>query len=182
MKVRSNLWLISDTHFGHDNIVKFQQRPKNHEIIMLGKWIQRVREEDFILHMGDVCMGGQGRQKDWLRVIKRLPGTKFLLMGNHDNEYNRVEWYEKIAGFTVVNEFVNAGVAFTHIPIAKEDGRLFDPWDVNIHGHTHGNIFPNPAYDDEIDETKTHINVCVERTDLGPVQVGNILPGHKWDN
>jgi calcineurin-like phosphoesterase family protein len=180
MKVNSKLWLISDTHFGHDNIVKYQQRPKNHEITMLDNWLLRVKVDDFILHMGDVAMGGPSRQKGWLRVLNAMPGRKFLLLGNHDNHYNAESWYQTIGGFTVIPEFVNAGVAFTHIPISKGDDRDFEPWGINIHGHTHGN--DHHEKDGEMYENKEYINVCVEKTSLGPVQVGNVLSNWKWDS
>lgn len=40
--VTNALWVTSDTHYGHGNIVRFQQRPTNHEVIMLSNWIRRA--------------------------------------------------------------------------------------------------------------------------------------------
>jgi len=57
LKITNKTWLISDTHFGHKNIVQYQQRPESHEVIMLSEWIDAVGEHDDILHLGDVFMG-----------------------------------------------------------------------------------------------------------------------------
>lgn len=178
LQVRSSTWLISDTHFGHDNIIKFQQRPKNHEIHMLGLWLKLVRENDTILHLGDVTMSaGREVQKYWLAVIKRLPGRKYLLLGNHDKQPAHV--YEEYGGFTVIPEFVQARVAFTHRPISNLwPAEQLTNWVVNVHGHTHSNV-PTPEHDGILFD-KMYVNVCVEHTNLGPVQVGNLLPGWDW--
>ena len=187
LRVNNKLWLISDTHFGHDNIVRFQQRPTNHEVIMASEWIRRVREEDQILHLGDVAFGRGGRIPRWLDVIGRLPGQKFLILGNHDDpsKYD----YAK-AGFDIVPEFIHEGVAFSHRPVARrmvfddlhrrpfdaEESPLLDAdWLVNIHGHTHSNNW-NPDHDGTPLGDRAYLNVCVEHTGLAPVRLGNVYP------
>lgn len=193
LRVDNKLWLITDTHFGHRNIVKFQQRPETHDIIMLSEWIKRVRPEDQILHLGDVWMGGSPWR--WAAIISALPGEKFLIKGNHDRTNDAM--YRQ-AGFEVIKPFIRHGYAFTHRPISTRypflgsrlerhpDARdLPDPdWHTNIHGHIHRNkLDPNyvdwridPDFPDEgrFWAGKTYINVCVEVTDLAPVQLGNV--------
>lgn len=144
MKIANRTWLISDTHFGHKNIIKFQGRPESHEVIMLSEWIKYVREDEDILHLGDVFMGKDGNPARWAAVVSRLPGNKFLILGNHDKQ--KRDLYER-AGFTIIPEFVRQGVAFTHRPISVEfpgptEGAngIGVPWHTNIHGHTHQNI------------------------------------------
>jgi len=175
IKVKSNLWLFSDSHFGHDNIMKFQQRPKNHESMMLSNWIERVREDDYILHMGDVCMSkGTEVAQRWLRIIGRMPGQKKLILGNHDKEAGPVyKAYKNLAGFEIIPEFIQNRVAFTHRPITSFHPAFDnDLWDINVHGHTHGNpIYPD--IDGGADEAKTYINVCVEMTNYAPITGGS---------
>jgi calcineurin-like phosphoesterase family protein len=189
--------LISDTHFGHRNIVKFQQRPETHEIIMLSEWIKRVQDGDQILHLGDVWMRASAWR--WATIISRLPGEKFLILGNHDNATRA--WYEK-AGFTIIEPFIQDGIAFTHRPISPEfplwagEGVLQgaarkefllagvetrDPgegWHTNIHGHTHTNVVV-PEHDGTLLAGKSYVNVCVEHTDLAPIQLGAVAPIQK---
>lgn len=184
LRVRNNLWLISDTHFGHKNIVKFAQRPESHEVIMLSNWIDRVREEDQILHLGDVFMGKQGNPDRWAKVVGRLPGEKFLMLGNHDVLDERLY---RMAGFEIVEPFtfeMNSGplreirVAVTHEPIGTKfspGGFSLEKWDVNVHGHTHGSpMGANPRIDGHPIEGKGYVNICVEVTDLAPVQLGGL--------
>lgn len=143
LKVNNKLWLISDTHFGHKNIVKFQQRPETHEEIMLSEWIWRVGEYDQILHLGDIFMGKQGNPNRWASICSRLPGEKFLIKGNHDREDNSL--YEQ-AGFTVISPFVHFPLLFSHKPATVNSVLASWTWETNIHGHIHGNVLgQNPA-------------------------------------
>lgn len=201
LRVTNKLWLISDTHFGHKNIVKFQQRPESHHELMLSEWIWRVQPNDQILHLGDVFMGKSGNPARWAAILSRLPGEKFLILGNHDKQ--KTSLYAQ-ASFTVVKPFVHLGHAFTHRPVsylfpvdapesrAQAEARLKylqtpgvtfpDPgkgWHTNIHGHIHGNtIAQSEGYEGGEGgfyiPGKTYINVCVEVTDFAPVQLGNV--------
>lgn len=118
LRVRNSTWLISDTHFGHPNIVKYCQRPASHEAIMMSNWIDRVGEDDCILHLGDVFLGNQGNPLRWAKIIARLPGRKFLILGNHDNA--KAALYSEIAGFEIIPPFIHKGVAFSHRPVTPE--------------------------------------------------------------
>jgi calcineurin-like phosphoesterase family protein len=172
MRVGNKLWLISDTHFGHQNIVKFQQRPTNHEAIMLSEWIHAVRDDDQILHLGDVFLGKQGNPARWAAILSRMPGEKFLILGNHDKAAPSL--YER-AGFKIVKPFAWRGVAFTHRPISEEWPLPGAHWSTNIHGHTHGNAH-NPDHDGTHLAGKRYINICVELTEYKPVRLGNVCP------
>lgn len=182
LRVNRSLWIWSDTHFGHKNIVKFQERPESHEVIMLSNWVDRVREFDRILHLGDVFMGKQGNPERWAKVLARMPGEKFLVKGNHDRADNLL--YD-IAGFTVVEPFIEGNVAFTHEPI----GTLFSPggfpadaWTINVHGHIHRGQMGDKSREGKEQHDglplpeKTYINVSVEETGLAPIQLGKVLP------
>ncbi len=197
LKVANKLWLISDTHFGHRNIIKFQQRPESHEI-MLSEWIKAVGPDDQILHLGDVWMKASTWR--WVAIISNLPGRKYLILGNHDKD--KLQAYED-AGFTIVDPFIHRGVAFSHRPVtneyplwAGEGGRLqgvgraqslmrgagIEPpagrgWHTNIHGHIHGNVLGAIAeHDGSPLPAKKYVNVSVEATGLKPVRLGTVSP------
>lgn len=186
LRVGYKLWVWGDTHFGHRNIVQFQQRPGTHEVIMLSNWIDRVGEHDQILHLGDVALGQDGNRKRWLKVVKRMPGQKFLILGNHDKE--AAKEYEN-AGFQILDPFIALGVyfrndmienvAFTHFPHSTTNPAPAGGWGTNIHGHIHKNALrPMDGY---IDPNKRYINLSVENTDLAPVQLGNVLLSKRYD-
>jgi calcineurin-like phosphoesterase family protein len=195
LRVNNKLWVWSDTHFGHRNIVKFQQRPETHETIMLDGWIRLVPDDAQILHLGDVFLGKQGNPTRWARIISRMPGEKFLVLGNHDKQNARI--YEELAGFTILDPFItrvrNQRVAFTHYPLSETYGGWPDPdrraakaddvelrplwttdeWDVNVHGHIHLNH--HHPEDGSPWEGKTYVNASVEALDLAPRQLGSLL-------
>lgn len=173
LRVNNKLWCISDTHFGHKNIVKYCQRPESHEVMMLSHWIELVGEHDQLLHFGDVFLGKQGSPKRWARVISRLPGEKFLMWGNHDHESLRT--YEELAGFTIVPEFIHNGVFFSHRPASVEYPPPHDDWHTNIHGHVHNNEY-NQKHDGTYFEGKNYINISIEVMDFKPRQLGGIWP------
>lgn len=171
MNFRNATWIIADTHFGHKNIVAFQQRPESHEAIMLSEWIWRVRETDPILHLGDVFMGKGGSAARWAAIISRLPGRKFLILGNHDR--CKPGLYEQ-AGFTIVPEFItHDGFAVTHRPVSLEHPGPPGEWHTNVHGHVHANEY-RPEHDGTPLEGKRYVNVSVEVTNFAPQQFGNV--------
>lgn len=120
------IWIITDTHFYHANIIKLCNRPDNFNEQIITNWKKLVQPEDLVIHLGDVEWKGN--------IINTLPGKKILVRGNHDT--NTDSWYmnngfEFVCDSFVLNRYgVNA--LFTHKP------ELFHSYDINICGHTHG--------------------------------------------
>ena len=88
-----NTFLISDTHFGHKNILSFKRndgtslRPafnsiEEHDEFLIDNWNKVVSPTDKIYHLGDV---GFYNVSKLLEVMSRLNGRKVLIKGNHDN-------------------------------------------------------------------------------------------------
>lgn len=81
----SHVWFTSDTHFFHDNIIRFCDRPfasveeMNEAIIKA--WNDVIQPEDTVFHLGDFCWGGSAA---WVDILKRLNGHIHLIVGNHD--------------------------------------------------------------------------------------------------
>ncbi|RMD61789.1 hypothetical protein D6833_07750 [Candidatus Parcubacteria bacterium] len=81
-------WIISDTHFGHDGILKYEpgrvdrmrkDRHRNHATWLVTRWNAVVRPDDHVLHLGDFAFKDEAE-----RVLRRLNGRITLLLGNHD--------------------------------------------------------------------------------------------------
>ena len=124
------IWIISDTHFNHANIIEFCKRPENHESLLYSSLI-RIKKEDCLIHLGDVCLGND------LVVhnnIATLPCRKILVKGNHDGK--SWSWYMEHGWDFVCDAFrlnyCGKIIMFSHIPQAW-DG----VWDINVHGHLH---------------------------------------------
>lgn len=130
----SQVFLISDHHFYHERILEFA-RPQFSSVEEMNEHIvdrhnRTIKKRDTVWFLGDVCFGHVRN----LQIIKRLNGTKNLIMGNHDGYgiraycalFNKIEAAKKYDGF-----------AWTHIPIHPDQ---FFRWKGNIHGHLHDKI------------------------------------------
>lgn len=81
----SKVFFTSDTHFYHGNIIRFCNRPfKDMEMMnetIISNWNNTVGQDDIVFHLGDFCLGGSA---EWTKILDRLNGKIYLIMGNHD--------------------------------------------------------------------------------------------------
>ena len=88
-----NYWFISDTHFGHSNIIKYCNRPfkdiREMNKVLVTNWNQRIKKGDVIFHLGDFCFKksaeapkGIFKYEDYEKVLN---GKIIVIRGNHDN-------------------------------------------------------------------------------------------------
>lgn len=77
------IYFISDTHFGHKNIIKYCNRPFDSVDHMNRKltenWNSVVQSDDLVYHVGDFSLGNNPSS-----YFSPLQGKKFLVKGNHD--------------------------------------------------------------------------------------------------
>ncbi len=166
----ANIWIISDTHLNHENMLKFKRDDGTlvrdfHDVhhmneIIIQNWNKLVKPQDKIYHLGDVYMGSQ---QDADRLLSRLNGKKRLIVGNHDCIYGKgnilQKYFQKIYMWRVFREF---NMTLTHVPIHESS---FRGGDYNVHGHIHYKDSPSDK----------HINVCVEKTDYMPVNIEDVI-------
>ena len=83
----NDLWFISDTHFNHENILKFTNRPfstiQEHDESLINNWNSVVKPQDTVFHLGDFCFGGRPK---WKEIRDQLNGHIILIVGNHDQK------------------------------------------------------------------------------------------------
>lgn len=181
--VNRNIWVISDTHFNHENIIKFCNRPfesaKEMNEQMVEKWNSVVKPQDKVYHLGDVYMGGGFGREYTAKLLSSLNGHKRLILGNHDNGKDQVlqKYFEKIDVWRMFPEF---GLLLTHVPVHKSaltrgmNDRPKDLTEVmlnkevsylkNVHGHIHDNKSPS----------EHHQCVCVEHINYQPINIENL--------
>lgn len=168
-------WIISDTHFGHKNIVRFCDRPENHNEIMMENWAETVLDTDTILHLGDVTYRDRDFFADY--IAPNLTGArKLLILGNHDGQ--KPSYYEK-AGFEIIEPFWlrwqglqgHARISFSHYPWEQHEGPLIG---YHIHGHIHNNGYSMERF---VPYMPNQINVSVEMMHYRPVNLEFLLQG-----
>jgi calcineurin-like phosphoesterase family protein len=170
----ANIWVISDTHFNHANILKFEDKlgkpcrvfsgVDEMNETMIANWNSVVKPQDKVYHLGDVLFGLD--KPAWLDAnFKRLNGKKRLIVGNHDNIKLLSQWFSEVMLWRDFSEF---GLLLTHVPVhqstLKENHRFGDGSMVNVHGHIHQNASPDGPYK----------CVCVEQTNYTPVNIDEL--------
>lgn len=143
--MKTDWWITTDTHFGHENMVQLCGRPEDFTERIISDWKRKVKPEDWVIHLGDVSWPA------YYDKLAELPGHKILVRGNHD--VKSYTWYQK-HGFDVVCEnftmkLEGMTVIFSHEPL------VFHGADINIHGHLHAQAAFNsvcPAYSLALEE------------------------------
>lgn len=108
MIITKETFIIADTHFGHDNILKHEPIRKqmlgySPDERMVELWNEQVGVADIVLHLGDFAWKGNSIQT----YAPKLHGIKYLIRGNHDKG---VQMYLD-NGFTEVIDFKAKGEA-----------------------------------------------------------------------
>jgi calcineurin-like phosphoesterase family protein len=154
-----NIFYIADTHFGHNNILKYTRGRfgsiEEHDEHIVERWNDTVRASDKIYLLGDVVIN-----RRCIPILSRLNGRKVLVRGNHDL-FHLKDWlpyFEDIKGCSVSPH----GFIATHIPVHPD---TLTRWSANVHGHLH---------DEKIADTR-YICVSCEQVDYTPVPVETIL-------
>lgn len=131
-------YYISDLHFNHKNILKFDNRPWNNvedmDKAMIFNWNETVNEDDTVYILGDFVWK-TGKVADY---CKQLKGHKILILGNHDSLtgpdkrfFDGIYDYLEIKdnGFTVI---------MSHYPMLSYNKDYLDT-SVHLFGHVHNN-------------------------------------------
>lgn len=160
-----NTYIISDTHFNHENIIKYCNRPfrdanhMNEHIIQ--KWNETVNPEDITYHLGDV---GFGTDEQLKTLINRLNGSKILLIENHDFKRGINNWKE--VGFKEVYEkkieldkYILTHEPILEVPLGKN----------NVFGHIHDKPLDSKF------ESYNHFCVCCDVLDYVPIELDMIV-------
>lgn len=149
------IYVTSDTHFNHENIIKYCKRPYENANKMneslIKNWNKVVKKEDTIFHLGDF---GFGTKEELKSIFNRLNGKKYLIMGNHDFRVGK-KYYEELGFIKVYKKsFEIDKYILSHKPITTDK--------FNIYGHIHD----KPESKEYLDGK--HVCVCVDKTNFTP--------------
>jgi calcineurin-like phosphoesterase family protein len=159
----SEVFLTSDTHWGHVGVCKFVMAdgtkcrpwtdPDQMDEDMVKLWNSTVSPNDKVYHLGDVVINRKA-----LKLLHRLNGNQVLIKGNHDifrlEEY--LPFYRDIRAYHMLDKYM-----LTHMPIHEES---LSRYAGNIHGHLHNN---RVMKDGKIDPR--YLCVSVEHTNYKPI-------------
>ena len=124
-------WITTDTHFNHEAIKKYCDRPDDCEKRIL-KGFEVIKSQDILIHLGDICIGNDAEVHE--RHINPIKCRKILVRGNHDRK--STTWYLTHGWDFVCEKFslkrCDKQILFSHWPLVW-DGY----YDINFHGHFH---------------------------------------------
>lgn len=157
-----NVYFWSDTHFFHQNIIKYANRPfedaAHMNNVLRNNYLKVIKDDDLVVFGGDISFLDVQYTTDFLQG---LPGYKVLVLGNHDfstkckyrnyHIFDEVKLYDSFH-YTIENQSFE--FLITHYPI---DNHVLPNNVFNIHGHIH-----------DLLADKKNINIAVEQTGYQP--------------
>lgn len=177
----SKIFLTSDCHFNHLNILKYETKSRPFNTIkemnetIINNWNSVVSNEDTVYVLGDFFMGMLDKIDE---ILPRLKGKVILIRGNHDTK-NRIKKYQEY-GIEVKNidylEYKGRFFILCHFPIENQEFYKMiienNSETILLYGHIHSNA------------PKGYINgsfhVGVDTNNLTPVLLEDIWQ-QSWD-
>ncbi len=181
---------ISDTHFGHKNIVKHDansggrafESVEEHDNLIIQNWNKVVTPQDNVYILGDFS---------WLKpletkaIIKSLNGAKFLIKGNHDRwakDGACKKLFQGIYDYKTITDGDKA-VVMSHYPMLFYQGQHRGA--IHLYGHTH-NTREEKLFQDACNKIKETTDIPVNCYNVGcmlwdhtPRTLEEIIGGNK---
>jgi len=136
-------YYISDLHFGHANVLKYDHRPfedtEEMDAEIIKRWNKVIKDEDTVYILGDISWRSN---TETIEILKKLKGHKILIKGNHDGRILKdrtfVKLFDKISDYEEITEFdkgVPTLLIMSHYPILFFKGQ--HRGSVHFYGHVH---------------------------------------------
>lgn len=133
-------YYTGDIHFGHENAIKFDNRPfssiEEMDRALIENWNSRINKNDNVYILGDVAFHNE---KPYSWYLSQLKGQKHLIVGNHDAR-KLLKDEEALSYFVSVDRYLEVTdektrIILSHYPIAEWNGFYRESY--HIYGHIH---------------------------------------------
>lgn len=149
-----DVWITSDSHYGHRNICrgtsrwKSQKKTRDFDTIdemndqLVRQINHHVNKDDILIHLGDFAWPDQVEEFRGRIKCKNV----HLIIGNHDLEIQKSEElrsiFSSVSQYGEIRIFPKGGGYFTrvclmHYPIKSWNGKYHGSF--HLHGHVHSN-------------------------------------------
>lgn len=146
---KDNVWFTSDTHFGHDNILKYADRPfkteKEMTTTLIENWNKTVPVDGIVIHAGDFAFSSTAYAQG---ILDALHGRIHFVVGNHDktvlkNAHLRERFLtiDDILDIRIKDDKLDIDEAYLvvcHYPLLS--WRASNYGSIHLYGHVHGNL------------------------------------------
>lgn len=164
---KPKIFVISDLHLGHFNIIKLCNRPFNNALEMdkeiINRWNSVVRHQDLVYVVGDFSFKGNNTEY----YLDKLNGNIILIKGNHDKFIK----HYKIKGIYDYKEIEVEGVKYvlSHYPMISWNGQFRNS--IHLYGHVHSS-----GNDWEFPKVPNAYSVCCEFHNYTPIEINKFKP------
>lgn len=166
----SKIFFISDTHFNHNNIIEYCDRPfKNvNEMnrVIIDNWNRVVSDEDIVYFLGDFALGSNV-EEIYKKLKEVLNGTIYFLRGNHDRSKSSVGKYFNLVNMYERIEYRGYNFILSHQPLF--DSQIPKNF-INLHGHIHNNTLNSNMFN-----VDCHINISADVINFTPISIDDVI-------
>jgi calcineurin-like phosphoesterase family protein len=183
LKFGTNIYFTSDQHFGHENIIRFAERPFKDVVEMekelIRRWNETVPNSAHVFILGDFSFIGRIEYiKD---IVNELNGFKHLIFGNHDHQ-NGFTRDSVISLFDSAQDYLEIQVndnemetpqriILSHYPMLTWNQKLNGSWQLFGHIHSGPNTIAAEAY---LPLNMVQYDVGVDNNDYKPISYEEI--------
>lgn len=167
-------FITADTHFDHNNILEYEDRPfddlEHMEGEIIRQWNDRVMKNDTVYHLGDFSFGSPDQ---WRVILNELKGNIILIKGNHDKDKTARKMLSEgfLAEYHQIGTIIKANKVtynLTHYPL--DIGNRMN--NINLHGHIHSlNTGKLCNLNVGVDSTFA----VEQKTEYGPIPFENVM-------
>lgn len=182
----SNIWFTSDTHFGHENIIKYTNRPfktiEEMDTELINRWNDVVGLNDTVYHLGDFTLGDTDK---FAYYIKQLNGNINILSNKWHHDKRWIKDYHKdfdikafVEKFKVpllldamevleIDDGSNYGkkIVLCHYPLDEWESKHYNS--IHLHGHIHTQGYRKHGLN--------KLDVGVDNNDFRPINLATVL-------
>jgi calcineurin-like phosphoesterase family protein len=146
---KDNLFFVSDTHFGHKNIIEYYNRPflnsDEQTSKLIENWNKTCDENSTVFFLGDFALRIGKNDIDKILCSLNFKDLYFI-PGNHEKSFKN--WYynklnKAILRVHLLNTYEeinieNQFIVLCHYPLQSWRGSKYGSW--HLHGHEHGGL------------------------------------------
>ena len=141
---KQKIFFTSDLHFGHENVIRFDNRPfntvKEMDEEMIKRWNAKVGKGDIVYVLGDFIW--KAATNEAVSIIRRLNGQIILIKGNHDRFLHNAAAKKALAGIkdyddicVTLEDGTTRRCILSHYFIPFYNGHRYQA--IHLHGHSH---------------------------------------------
>lgn len=157
-------FFTADTHFGHESVITYCDRPfdsvEEMDEALIQNWNEKVGPSDTVYHLGDFSWHGMAET-----YRRRLNGNINLILGNHDKQIKRGDPLFGFVKDTYMFRENDIHLFLCHYAMRTWPKKHYGA--IQLFGHSHGSL--------SVPEGCLQMDVGVDCHDYAPISLEQVL-------